>query len=100
MKVKQPARRNTRGERVYGYRGISCTVGCTSILPGCLLTGRLNFVSTECSESSDGYEYPVDIWEVLASYIRPEDVCRFALICRNAWTVTCTAAFWTRLYRR
>ncbi|KAM9362218.1 transmembrane protein 183A [Symphorus nematophorus] len=54
----------------------------------------------ESSESSDGKEYPMDIWEVLASYIRPEDVCRFALICRNAWTVTCTAAFWTRLYRR
>ncbi|KAL6111675.1 tmem183a [Pungitius sinensis] len=51
-------------------------------------------------ESSDGGEYPVDIWLMLASYIRPEDVCRFALICRNAWTVTCTAAFWTRLYRR
>ncbi|XP_058488325.1 transmembrane protein 183A isoform X1 [Solea solea] len=51
-------------------------------------------------ESSDGEEYPVDIWLVLSSYIRPEDVCRFALICRNAWTVTCTAAFWTRLYRR
>uniref|UniRef100_A0A7N6FF96 Transmembrane protein 183A n=1 Tax=Anabas testudineus TaxID=64144 RepID=A0A7N6FF96_ANATE len=52
------------------------------------------------SESSDGEEYPVDIWLLLSSYIRPEDVCRFALICRNAWTVTCTAAFWTRLYRR
>uniref|UniRef100_A0A3P8NX28 Transmembrane protein 183A n=1 Tax=Astatotilapia calliptera TaxID=8154 RepID=A0A3P8NX28_ASTCA len=54
----------------------------------------------ENSESSDGVDYPVDIWLVLSSYIRPEDVCRFALICRNAWTVTCTAAFWTRLYRR
>uniref|UniRef100_A0A3Q2R2I1 Transmembrane protein 183A n=1 Tax=Fundulus heteroclitus TaxID=8078 RepID=A0A3Q2R2I1_FUNHE len=54
----------------------------------------------ESSESSDGEDYPVDIWLVLSSYIRPEDVCRFALICRNAWTVTCTAAFWTRLYRR
>ncbi|XP_062299949.1 transmembrane protein 183A isoform X2 [Scomber scombrus] len=52
------------------------------------------------SESSDGGEYPVDIWLVLSSYIRPEDVCRFALICRSAWTVTCTAVFWTRLYRR
>ncbi|XP_038154075.1 transmembrane protein 183A [Cyprinodon tularosa] len=52
------------------------------------------------SESSDGEDYPVDIWLVLSSYIRPEDVCRFALICRSAWTVTCTAAFWTRLYRR
>ncbi|XP_028302023.1 transmembrane protein 183A [Gouania willdenowi] len=54
----------------------------------------------ESSESSEGGEYPVDIWLVLSSYIRPEDVCRFALICRNAWTVTCTAVFWTRLYRR
>ncbi|KAM6980028.1 transmembrane protein 183A [Aplochiton taeniatus] len=52
------------------------------------------------SESSSGLEYPVDIWLVLSSYIRPEDVCRFALICRNAWTVTCTAAFWFRLYKR
>ncbi|XP_040059273.1 transmembrane protein 183A isoform X2 [Gasterosteus aculeatus] len=54
----------------------------------------------ESSESSYGGEYPVDVWLMLASYIRPEDVGRFALICRNAWTVTCTAAFWTRLYRR
>ncbi|XP_076013025.1 transmembrane protein 183A isoform X2 [Genypterus blacodes] len=54
----------------------------------------------ECSESSDARDYPVDIWFLLSSYLRPEDVCRFALICRNAWTVTCTAAFWTRLYRR
>lgn len=54
----------------------------------------------ESIASGDGGEYPVDIWLMLASYIRPEDVCRFALICRNAWTVTCTAAFWTRLYRR
>lgn len=54
----------------------------------------------ENSESSDGGEYPMDIWLVLSSYIRPEDVCRFSLICRNAWAITCTAAFWTRLYRR
>lgn len=54
----------------------------------------------ENSESSDGQEYPMDIWLMLSSYIRPEDICRFALICRNAWTVTCTAAFWSRLYKR
>ncbi|XP_068598658.1 transmembrane protein 183A [Brachionichthys hirsutus] len=54
----------------------------------------------ESSEGSDGSAYPVDIWYVISSYIRPEDVCTFALICRDAWTVTCTAAFWTRLYRR
>lgn len=56
-------------------------------------------VSTE-SESIDGKEYPVDIWLVLSSYIRPEDVCRFALICRDAWIASCTAVFWTRLYKR
>ncbi|KAJ3603165.1 hypothetical protein NHX12_030908 [Muraenolepis orangiensis] len=54
----------------------------------------------KASESCDGGDYPVDIWLMLSSYIRPEDVCRFSLICRNAWIVTCTAAFWTRLYRR
>ncbi|MCI4390109.1 hypothetical protein PGIGA_G00118760 [Pangasianodon gigas] len=54
----------------------------------------------ENGEGADGEEYPIDIWHVLAAYIRPEDVCRFALICKNAWTVTCTAAFWTRLYKR
>ncbi|XP_064160189.1 transmembrane protein 183A [Anguilla rostrata] len=54
----------------------------------------------ENGDCCDGEEYPVDIWLVLASYIRPEDICTFALICKNAWTVTCTAAFWTRLYRR
>lgn len=59
----------------------------------------INDVSTE-SESSDGKEYPVDIWLVLSSYIRPEDVCRFALICRSAWIASCTAVFWTRLYKR
>uniref|UniRef100_A0A672K7A5 Transmembrane protein 183A-like n=1 Tax=Sinocyclocheilus grahami TaxID=75366 RepID=A0A672K7A5_SINGR len=54
----------------------------------------------ENSECIDGEEYPIDIWLLLAAYIRPEDVCRFSLICKNAWTATCTAAFWTRLYKR
>ncbi|XP_061487784.1 transmembrane protein 183A isoform X3 [Rhineura floridana] len=54
-------------------------------------------------ENSDGVigkEYPIDIWLLLASYIRPEDTVNFSLICKRAWIVTCTAAFWTRLYRR
>lgn len=54
----------------------------------------------ENGDVSDGGVYPIDIWHVLSGYIRPEDVCRFALICRSAWTVTCTAAFWTRLHKR
>ncbi|KAJ7411478.1 transmembrane protein 183A [Willisornis vidua] len=54
----------------------------------------------ESAEGGGGEEYPIDIWLLLASYIRPEDIVRFSLICKKAWTVTCTAAFWTRLYRR
>ncbi|KAM8975973.1 transmembrane protein 183A isoform 2-T2 [Pelodytes ibericus] len=49
---------------------------------------------------STGDDYPIDIWLVLASYIRPEDIVKFALICKNAWIVTCTAVFWMRLYKR
>ncbi|XP_007892346.1 transmembrane protein 183A [Callorhinchus milii] len=51
-------------------------------------------------DGNSGEQYPIDIWLFLASYIRPEDVGKFALICKSAWTVTCTAAFWTRLYKR
>ncbi|XP_074078498.1 transmembrane protein 183A isoform X2 [Macrotis lagotis] len=54
----------------------------------------------EDPEGDVGEEYPMDIWLLLASYIRPEDIVKFSLICKDAWTVTCTAAFWTRLYRR
>ncbi|XP_054251772.1 transmembrane protein 183A [Indicator indicator] len=54
----------------------------------------------ESPDGGGGEEYPIDIWLLLASYIRPEDIVRFSLICKKAWTVTCTAAFWTRLYRR
>lgn len=55
---------------------------------------------SEDLDGAAGEEYPMDIWLLLASYIRPEDIVNFSLICKNAWTVTCTAAFWTRLYRR
>uniref|UniRef100_A0A8C5VGV7 Transmembrane protein 183A n=1 Tax=Microcebus murinus TaxID=30608 RepID=A0A8C5VGV7_MICMU len=47
-------------------------------------------------DRAEGEEYPMDIWLLLAFYIRPEDIVNFSLICKNAWTVTCTAAFWTR----
>ncbi|XP_078450267.1 transmembrane protein 183A isoform X1 [Lampetra planeri] len=47
-----------------------------------------------------GQEFPMDLWLLLAAYIRPEDVGRFALISKRAWFVTCTTVFWARLYRR
>ncbi|XP_030077381.1 transmembrane protein 183A [Microcaecilia unicolor] len=56
--------------------------------------------SKDITDKELGAEYPIDIWLVLASYIRPEDVGKFSLICKNAWTVSCTAVFWMRLYKR
>uniref|UniRef100_A0A8C4PWZ5 Transmembrane protein 183A n=1 Tax=Eptatretus burgeri TaxID=7764 RepID=A0A8C4PWZ5_EPTBU len=47
-----------------------------------------------------GMDFPLDLWLTLSAYIRPEDVNNFALICKDAWIVTCTTAFWTRMYRR
>ncbi|XP_053562491.1 transmembrane protein 183A [Bombina bombina] len=49
---------------------------------------------------SIGEQYPTDVWLMLASYLRPEDIMKFALICKDAWSVTCTAVFWMRLYKR
>ena len=51
-------------------------------------------------DGTGGEEYPMDIWLLLASCIRPENIVNFSLICKNAWTVTRTATFWTRLYGR
>ncbi|XP_018102170.1 transmembrane protein 183 isoform X2 [Xenopus laevis] len=50
--------------------------------------------------AENGTSIPIDVWLLLASYIRPEDVMNFSLICKNAWIVSCTAAFWIRLYKR
>lgn len=107
MIERRLARRKTKDEKVpffiLFFFSKVCSKRAQYLLREVGLIANLDFfdvVITESSESSDGNEYPLDVWLVLSSYIRPEDVCRFALICRSAWTATCTAAFWTRLYRR
>lgn len=98
---RRPAKRKTKDEKVLLF--FSCLKHWKHFIRDVGLAANFGFfhvVITESSESSDGNEYPLDVWLVLSSYIRPEDVCRFALICRSAWIATCTAAFWTRLYRR
>ncbi|KAI4826834.1 hypothetical protein KUCAC02_030265 [Chaenocephalus aceratus] len=80
--------------------GLEASHGAVEEVLSSSVSVAANALDSKSSESGDGGQYPVDIWLMLASYIRPEDVCRFALICKNAWTVTCTGAFWTRIYRR
>lgn len=49
---------------------------------------------------SESKDYPIDIWFLIADYIRPEDVGRFACICKTSLEVVSTAKFWFRLYRK
>lgn len=44
--------------------------------------------------------FPNDIWFLISEYIQPEDITRFALICKQTYTITTTLKFWKSLYRR
>lgn len=61
---------------------------------------------TETEEENEQEEeigidvYPPDFWYVLSQYIRPEDVGRFAGICRKAYNAVNCASFWFNLYKR
>lgn len=48
----------------------------------------------------DGVVYPIDLWFLIGSYIAPEDVSRFARICRDTHFVAHSARFWLSLYHR
>lgn len=45
-------------------------------------------------------DYHLDIWHHLSKHIAPEDISRFALICRKTAYVTSTGEFWKNMYRR
>lgn len=48
----------------------------------------------------NGVDYPIDIWFLISEHIRPEDVGRFAGICKTSFAVVCSAKFWFTLYKR
>lgn len=56
--------------------------------------------NSEEVKDKPGNDYPIDIWFLLSEYIRPEDVGRFASICKTSFDVVCSAKFWFSLYRR
>lgn len=45
-------------------------------------------------------DYNIDVWCRISEFVRPEDVGRFALICRKTSEVVQTAKFWKFLYRK
>jgi hypothetical protein len=56
--------------------------------------------SEERKPDNTGNEYPIDIWFLISEYIRPEDVGRFAGICKASYEVVSTAKFWFSMYKR
>ncbi|KFD61314.1 hypothetical protein M514_11768 [Trichuris suis] len=57
----------------------------------------------ECDavQSAESYRsYPADLWHLIAQFIKPEDVCTFALLCRDTAAVVRSAHFWKGIYNR
>lgn len=50
--------------------------------------------------NNQGNEYSLEIWYLISDYIRPEDVGRFAGICKTSHAVVQSAKFWFSLYKR
>jgi hypothetical protein len=45
-------------------------------------------------------DYPFDFWYLIAMYIAPEDIGRFALICRTTNHIVNTTVFWISLFKK
>lgn len=56
--------------------------------------------SQKLEDCSTGIRYPSDIWFLIAKHIPPECVCKFALICKDAYRVCLTVHFWKDLLKR
>lgn len=42
----------------------------------------------------------IDVWFLIAQYLRPEDTLKFALICKQTCFVTSSETFWRSLFER
>ncbi|KAK7098729.1 putative transmembrane protein 183BP [Littorina saxatilis] len=51
-------------------------------------------------QQKGGRVYPVDLWYLLAGYVHPEHIHKFAAICRDAYETTRKYQFWRNLYKR
>ncbi|CAF0769791.1 unnamed protein product [Rotaria sordida] len=47
-----------------------------------------------------GKDYPFDLWYLIAMYIAPEDIGRFALICHKTNQIINSVSFWISLFRK
>ncbi|XP_077287030.1 transmembrane protein 183-like [Arctopsyche grandis] len=75
--------------------------GCTIVVvqSNCLRKDFSTCIATTDTDS-EGNLYPLDIWFLISKFIAPEDVGRFAGICRATLFVSRSAEFWFRLYKK
>lgn len=57
------------------------------------------FTDTAIGDEHIYNTYPIDLWYQISSHIDPEDVTRFALICKQTYAITTTMKFWRTLYK-
>ncbi|GAB0095542.1 uncharacterized protein DMENIID0001_109370 [Sergentomyia squamirostris] len=50
-------------------------------------------------EEENFVDYCIDTWWLISEYIKPEDILRFALICRKTASVVRGVRFWNQLYK-
>ena len=55
--------------------------------------------ASEGAGESFFFVYPFDFWEILGSYVRPEEVATFARLCHATYAVVNRPNFWLALYR-
>ena len=51
-------------------------------------------------KQQSGVYYPLDIWFILANYIKPEQIQTFSCLCRGSYLAVTSMKFWTQLYKR
>ncbi|KAL6266888.1 hypothetical protein P5V15_003715 [Pogonomyrmex californicus] len=55
--------------------------------------------NSQDNNEDEGINYPLDIWFIISEYIQPEEVGKFARICKSSYYVTTTGKFWFHLYK-
>jgi len=57
-------------------------------------------VTSEESQNEPNVRYPIDVWFLIGQFIKPEDVRKFSLICKDSYFVSRSYSFWLKMYKR
>lgn len=54
----------------------------------------------QLSRMTYGKDYPYDLWFRIGTYVAPEDIGKFALICRTTNQIINSVAFWISIFKK